>query len=90
MLVKRESKNRLVLNLKEPTWKRLRKLNEFYMKGCKEGQNTMEKKDMKPLKNFPILTRLNNNLFSRPSQHTKLVYEIPLFVGQGTPFRLAI
>jgi len=90
MLVKRESKNRLVLNLKEPTWKRLRKLNEFDMKGCKEGQNTTGKKDMKPLKNFPILTRLNNKLFSWPSQHTKLVYEIPLFVGQGTPFDLAI
>jgi hypothetical protein len=29
----------------------------------------------------------NNNLFLRswPSQHTKLVYETPLFVGQGTP-----
>jgi hypothetical protein len=28
----------------------------------------------------------NNNLFLRslPSQHTKLVYETPLFVGQGT------
>jgi hypothetical protein len=34
----------------------------------------------------------NNNLFlmSRPSQHTKLVYETPLFVGQGTPLRPAI
>jgi hypothetical protein len=32
----------------------------------------------------------NNNLFlrSRPSQHTKLVYETPLFVGQGTPLDL--
>jgi hypothetical protein len=29
----------------------------------------------------------NNNLFLRllPSKHTKLVYETPLFVGQGTP-----
>jgi hypothetical protein len=29
----------------------------------------------------------NNNLFlrSQSSQHTKLVYETPLFVGQGTP-----
>jgi hypothetical protein len=29
----------------------------------------------------------NNNLFLRswPSQHTKLVYETPLFMGQGTP-----
>jgi hypothetical protein len=34
----------------------------------------------------------NNNLFlrSRPSQHTKLVYETPLFVGQGTPLRPTI
>ena len=30
-----------------------------------------------------------SNLFlrSRPSQHTKLVYETPLFVGQETPPR---
>jgi hypothetical protein len=90
MLVKRENKIRLILNLEEPTWKRLRKLNEFDMKGCKDVQNTMRKKDVKPLKKFPILTRLNNNLFSRPSQHTKLVYEISLFLGEGTPFCLAI
>jgi len=34
----------------------------------------------------------NNNLFlrSHPSYHTKLVYETPLFVGQGTPLRPAI
>jgi hypothetical protein len=34
----------------------------------------------------------NNNLFlrSRSSQHTKLVYDTPLFMGQGTPLRLAI
>jgi hypothetical protein len=34
----------------------------------------------------------NNNLFlrSRPSQRTKLVYETPLFVGQGTPLRPTI
>jgi hypothetical protein len=32
------------------------------------------------------------NLFlrSQPSEHTKLVYETPLFVGQGTPLHPTI
>jgi hypothetical protein len=33
-----------------------------------------------------VLTYYYNNLFLRSrSSHTKLVYETPLFVGQGTP-----
>jgi hypothetical protein len=39
-----------------------------------------------------ICNNNNNNSFlrSRSSQHTKLVYEIPLFVGQGTPLSPSI